>query len=194
MFLWGRDDLTRGGGIKKITRFLSSRFWSASLPELSRISTFLGWLVTPRAPTLRPLHADSASKSSVLLSEEPSTGQNTPQNFCRGLGGLSEPTRLGKKGGTAPVVDMTRTVCSRRAQVVTKRMVLKPRAQTPTPLTDTHKQKNLICLQTPQPPVHHLKGRPGSSRPNELREEDFWRRSSCPELSLNVSQRSCLCL
>lgn len=56
-------------------------------------------------PSLRPLHADSASKSSVLLSEEPSTGQNTPQNFCRGLAGLSEPMLL-KKAGTSPAVDM----------------------------------------------------------------------------------------
>lgn len=56
-------------------------------------------------PSLRPRHADSASKSSVLLSEEPSTGQNTPQNFCLGLAGLSEPMLL-KKAGISPVVDM----------------------------------------------------------------------------------------
>ncbi|MEQ2176420.1 hypothetical protein GOODEAATRI_027799 [Goodea atripinnis] len=43
-------------------------------------------------PELLPLQADSASKSSVFASEEPSTGQNTPQNFCLGLEGLSEPT------------------------------------------------------------------------------------------------------
>lgn len=76
----------------KITRLLSSRFWSASLPELSRISTFRGCLVTPA-------RAGSA-KSSVFPSGDPSTGQNTPQNFCLGLGGLW------RKGGAAPAVDM----------------------------------------------------------------------------------------
>jgi len=55
---------------------------------------------------LLPLHAESASKSRVLLSAEPSTGQNIPQNFCLGLlAGLSEPM-LWKKAGTSPAVDM----------------------------------------------------------------------------------------
>lgn len=105
-YLWYHVGLKR----REITR-LSSRFWSASLPVLSRISTFLGWemslcrsMTLPPA-ALRPLHADSASKSSVFASEEPSTGQNTPQNFCLGLLGLSEPT-LWKKGGTSPAVDI----------------------------------------------------------------------------------------
>lgn len=35
----------------------------------------------------------------VLFSEDPSTGQNMPQNFCRGLG-LPEPRFL-KKAGTS---------------------------------------------------------------------------------------------
>lgn len=88
---------------------LSSRFCRASLPVLSLISTLRGWEMSVcRSMTrlsLRPLQADSASKSSVLLSEEPSTGQKTPQNFCLGLAGLSEPMPW-KKAGTSPVVDM----------------------------------------------------------------------------------------
>lgn len=100
---------------EKIT-LLSSRFCSASFPVLSRISTFLGCEMSVcRSMTrslLLPRHAESASKSSVLLSEEPSTGQKTPQNFCRGLAGLSEPMLL-KKAGTSPAVDMPR-----RRQVV----------------------------------------------------------------------------
>lgn len=94
---------------RQTVTFLSSRFCSASFPLLSLISTFLGLEMSVcrsmTRPSLRPLHADSASKSSVLLSEEPSTGQNTPQNFCLGLAGLSEPMFL-KKAGTSPVVDM----------------------------------------------------------------------------------------
>lgn len=93
---------------EKIT-LLSSRFCSASFPVISRISTFLGCEMSVcRSMTrslLLPRHAESASKSSVLLSEEPSTGQKTPQNFCRGLAGLSEPMLL-KKAGTSPAVDM----------------------------------------------------------------------------------------
>lgn len=93
---------------EKIT-LLSSRFCSASFPVLSLISTFLGWEMSVcrsmTRPSLLPLHAESASKSSVLLSEEPSTGQNMPQNFCLGLEGLSEPMFL-KKAGTSPAVDM----------------------------------------------------------------------------------------
>lgn len=92
----------------KIT-LLSSRFCSASFPVLSRISTFLGWEMSVcrsmTRPLLLPLHAERASKSSVLLSEEPSTGQKTPQNFCLGLAGLSEPMLL-KKAGTSSAVDM----------------------------------------------------------------------------------------
>lgn len=103
----------RGGGMKvehtkKIT-LLSSRFCSASFPVISLISTFLGCVMSVcRSMTrslLLPRHAESASKSSVLLSDEPSTGQKTPQNFCRGLAGLSEPMLL-KKAGTSPAVDM----------------------------------------------------------------------------------------
>lgn len=93
---------------KKIT-LLSSRFCKASFPVLSLISTFLGWEMSVcrsmTRPSLLPLHDESASKSSVLLSEEPSTGQNMPQNFCLGLAGLSEPMFL-KKAGTSPAVDM----------------------------------------------------------------------------------------
>lgn len=88
---------------------LSSRFCRASFPVLSLISTFLGWEMSVcrsmTRPSLLPLHAESASKSSVLLSEEPSTGQNMPQNFCLGLAGLSEPMLL-KNAGTSPAVDM----------------------------------------------------------------------------------------
>lgn len=93
---------------KKIT-LLSSRFCRASFPVLSLISTFLGWEMSVcrsmTRPSLLPLHDESVSKSSVLLSEEPSTGQNMPQNFCLGLAGLSEPMFL-KKAGTSPAVDM----------------------------------------------------------------------------------------
>lgn len=93
---------------KKLT-LLSSRFCRASLPVLSLICTFLGWEMSVcrsmTRPSLRPLHEGGVSKSSVLLSEEPSTGQNTPQNFCLGLAGLSEPMLL-KKAGTSPAVDM----------------------------------------------------------------------------------------
>lgn len=39
----------------------------------------------------------------VLFSEDPSTGQNMPQNFCRGLG-LPEPRFL-KKAGTSSSSD-----------------------------------------------------------------------------------------
>lgn len=88
----------------KITWFLSSRFWSASLPELSRISTFLGCVVTPA-------RAGSA-KSSVFPCVDPSTGQNTPQSL--GLVGLSEPARLWRRGGAAPVLDMLLQEQSRR--------------------------------------------------------------------------------
>ena len=95
---------------KRLT-LLSSRFCRASFPVLSLISTFLGWVMSVcrsmTLPSLRPpLHADSASKSSVLLSEEPSTGQNMPQNFCLGLAGLSEPMLLKKAGTSSPAVDM----------------------------------------------------------------------------------------
>lgn len=90
---------------------LSSRFCSASFPVISRISTFLGCEMSVcRSMTrslLLPRHAESESKSRVLLSEEPSTGQKTPQNFCRGLAGLSEPMLL-KKAGISPAVDMPR--------------------------------------------------------------------------------------
>lgn len=100
---------------------LLSRFCSASFPVISRISTFLGCEMSVcRSMTrllLLPRHAESASKSSVLLSEEPSTGQKTPQNFCRGLAGLSEPMLL-KKAGTSPAVDMP---C--RRQVVLAQML-----------------------------------------------------------------------
>lgn len=93
---------------EKIT-LLSSRFCRASFPVLSLISTFLGWEMSVcrsmTRPSLLPLHPERAPKSSVLLSEEPSTGQNTPQNFCLGLDGLSEPMLL-KKSGTSPAVDM----------------------------------------------------------------------------------------
>lgn len=88
---------------------LSSRFCRASFPVLSLISTLFGWEMSVcrsmTRPSLFPLQAESASKSRVLLSDEPSTGQNMPQNFCRGLAGLSEPILL-KKAGTSPAVDM----------------------------------------------------------------------------------------
>lgn len=113
--VWVRGRERTCKNTEKIT-LLSSRFCSASFPVLSRISTFLGCEMSVcRSMTrslLLPRHAESASKSSVLLSEEPSTGQKTPQNFCRGLAGLSEPMLL-KKAGTSPAVDMPR-----RRQVV----------------------------------------------------------------------------
>lgn len=113
--VWARGRERTCKNTEKIT-LLSSRFCSASFPVLSRISTFLGCEMSVcRSMTrslLLPRHAESASKSSVLLSEEPSTGQKTPQNFCRGLAGLSEPMLL-KKAGTSPAVDMPR-----RRQVV----------------------------------------------------------------------------
>lgn len=129
----------------KITWLLSSRFWSASLPELSRISTFLGCLVTPA-------RAGSA-KSSVFPSGEPSTGQNTPQNFCLGLGGLW------RNGGAAPVVDMPLVVAARSRAGGDKREEsagLDP--PPPTRSADGHATK-LIRLQPPHPPCG---GRPGS--------------------------------
>lgn len=112
----------RCGGEKhakyKTITLLSSRFCSASFPVLSLISTFLGWEMSVcrsmTRPSLLPLHAESASKSSVLLSEEPSTGQNMPQNFCLDLAGLSEPMLL-KKAGTSPAVDMPCRRGKRRA-------------------------------------------------------------------------------
>nr|KAG8536968.1 hypothetical protein GDO81_025317 [Engystomops pustulosus] len=48
-----------------------------------------------------PRHADRESKLMVLFSEDPSTGQNIPQNFCLGFG-LPDPMFLKKAGTSSP--------------------------------------------------------------------------------------------
>lgn len=68
----------------------SFRFWRISLPVLLLISTFRGLEISLCLSITRPLAEDSESLS-VFWSVEPSTGQNMPQNFCRGWLGLELP-------------------------------------------------------------------------------------------------------
>lgn len=84
----------------------SFRFCRFSFPALLLISTFRGLETSFCLSITRPFPEDSESKSSVLFSDEPSTGQNMPQNFCRGWLGLELPM-FWKNEVASPTADIS---------------------------------------------------------------------------------------